>query len=131
MGHNFANILFFIAALFNWMVGASLFFVPSAFLNFFSIDQNLQQVLWMDLFAGLVFVFGIGYFWVYQNPTTNLSIIRLGIIGKSSVILIASYHVIMDEINWQFLLPVSIDLVFIILFIGALNAFQSEDRTKL
>ena len=117
-----ASKMFLAAAVFNWVVASSLFFSPAALLNLFGATPTPDQSLWVQQFAGLVFVFGIGYYWAARNFAANLPIIRLAFIGKTGVMLIGLLNVLAGEISWQFMLPVSGDLCFVILFIMALRS---------
>lgn len=113
--------MFLAAAIFNWVVAAGLFFLPNIFLGLFFISPGVDQLLWLQQFAGLVFVFGIGYYWAYRDLAANRAIIRLAIIGKFSVVLVGILNVQMGEISWQFMVPASVDAIFALLFIRALR----------
>ena len=109
-------------AIFNWAVALTLFSIPQVFLNLLSVTPAPQQSLWVQQFAGLVFVFGIGYYWASRDFEANIQIIRMAVIGKAGVVLIGVLNVVTGDISWQFLLPVSGDLIFVILFVMALKA---------
>jgi len=66
-----ASKMFLAAAIFNWVVGAALFFVPNLFLAMLSVSPGVHQLLWVQQFAGLVFVFGIGYYWASKDFAEN------------------------------------------------------------
>ena len=120
-----ASKIFLVGAIFNWVVACSLFFIPEVLLSLFGATPNPEQSLWVQQFAGLVFVFGIGYYWASRNFEANVQIIKMGVIGKSGVILIGLLNVISGDISWQFMLPASGDLIFAILFVRALKAQAS------
>lgn len=113
--------LFLAAAIFNWVVSLALFFVPGAFLRLFSISPGIEQPLWVQQFAGLVFIFGIGYYWASRDLKANAQIIRLGAIAKLGVVLIAVLNVLSGDTSWQLLIPVSGDAIWAALFIVALR----------
>ena len=71
------NKVFLAAAIFNWVVGASLFFIPNIFLDLFFVSPGVDQPVWVQQFAGLVFVFGIGYYWAYRDLAANRELVRL------------------------------------------------------
>ena len=112
-------------AVFNWVVSISLFFAPEILLGLLSVTPAPEQSIWVQQFAGLVFVFGIGYYWASRDFESNIQIIKMAVIGKTSVVLIALLNVISGDISWQFMLPVSGDLVFVALFIMALRSQPS------
>ena len=117
-----ASRLFLAGAFFNWTVAATLFFAPGLFLNLFSISPAPEQSLWVQQFAGLVFVFGIGYYWASRDFEKNVQIIRMAVVGKLGVVLIGLLNVMTGDVSWQFMLPASGDLIFVILYIMALKA---------
>ena len=112
-------------AIFNWAVALTLFFIPGVFLNLFSVTPAPQQSLWVQQFAGLVFVFGIGYYWASRDFEANIQIIRMAVIGKVGVVLIGLLNVVTGDISWQFMLPASGDLIFVILFVMALKGLPT------
>ena len=117
--------MFLTGAIFNWAVALTLFFIPEIFLNLLSVTPTPQQSLWVQQFAGLVFVFGIGYYWASRDFEANIQIIRLAVIGKAGVVLIGLLNVATGDVSWQFMLPASGDLIFVILFIMALKALPT------
>lgn len=116
-----ASKVFMSGAIFNWAVALTLLFIPGEFLNLLSVTPAPQQLLWVQQFAGLVLVFGIGYYWASRDFEKNIQIIRMAVIGKLGVVLIGLVNVATGDISWQFMLPASGDLCFAILFIVALN----------
>ena len=121
--------LFLVAAIFNWAVGLTLFFIPGIFLDLLVVTPTPEQSLWVQQFAGLVFVFGIGYYWASRNFQANIQIIRLAVIGKVGVVLIGVLNVVTGDISWQFMLPASADVIFAVLFILALNGTSQSKNS--
>jgi hypothetical protein len=117
-----ASNIFLSGAIFNWAVALALFFIPRLFLNLLGVTPSPEQSLWVQQFAGLVFVFGIGYYWASRDFEANIQIIRLAVIGKAGVVLVGLLNVVTGDISWQFMLPASGDLIFVVLFIMALHA---------
>ena len=120
-----AGKIFLSGAIFNWAVALTLFFIPGIFLNLLSVTPTPQQSLWVQQFAGLVFVFGIGYYWASRDFEANIQIIRLAVIGKAGVVLIGVLNVVIGDVSWQFMLPASGDLIFVVLFVMALKALPT------
>ncbi|MCZ6831285.1 MAG: hypothetical protein O7F73_17180 [Gammaproteobacteria bacterium] len=114
--------LFTLAASFNWLIALALATIPGPLFSLFMVSPLPREPLPMHLFAGLVFVFGIGYYWVSRNFETNIPIVKLGIVGKLSVVAVGLLEVLLGNISWQFMLLVSVDLVFATLFILALQS---------
>lgn len=114
--------LFWVAALFNWIVALGFFFVPDMFLSLFFVTPVPEQSIWVQQFAGLVFFFGIGYYWASRDLYSNQGIVRLAVYAKFGVVLIGLLNVITGDISWQFMIPASADAVFAYLFIVALRS---------
>ncbi len=87
----------------------------------FHISPLPTETLFVRLFAGLVFVFGFGYYAAGNDLNTNAPVIRLGAIAKLSVVAIGAYELALGNISWQFMLLAGADLIFAILFFKALR----------
>ena len=113
--------MFTVAAGFNWLVGLILFFNADLLLELFHITPLPIETTFLRLFAGLVFVFGFGYYAAGSDLKTNAPVIRLGGIAKLMVVAIAAYEVVLGNISWQLMLVASADLIFALLFFRALR----------
>jgi hypothetical protein len=113
------------SAIFNWLVAAGLFFIPDTFLGLLSINPLPEQSVWVQLFAGLAFMFGVAYYWASRDFEANVSVVSLGAIGKATVVLVALLNVVKADISWQFMIPTSADLLFTIFFIITLKSAQT------
>lgn len=120
-----ASKMFLVGAVFNWIVGATLFFMPNIFLSLFFVTPPVEQTLWIQQFGGLVFVFGIGYYWASRDFEVNQQIIRLAVIAKSAVVLVGLLNVLTGGISWQFMIPASADAIFVALFVLALKSLPT------
>jgi hypothetical protein len=118
------RIMFTTAAWFNWMAGLAVAVNVELLFGLFGITPLPTEPLFLQLFAWLVIVFGIGYFWASRDPAANVPVIKLGMIGKLSVVLVSLVCVMTGSISWQFMLLVSVDLLYAILFWRALKAIQ-------
>lgn len=118
------RIMFTTAAWFNWMAGLAVAVNVELLFGLFGITPLPTEPLFLQLFAWLVIVFGIGYFWASRDPVANVPVIKLGMIGKLSVVLVSLVCVMTGSISWQFMLLVSVDLLYAILFWRALKAIQ-------
>jgi len=83
--------------------------------------QALNYPATMQLAMALVFVFGIGYYWVSKDLSKNHDIVKLGIIAKILVFLIFSYHYLFGNMPLMIALFSVVDLIFAILFIEFLK----------
>ncbi len=126
MTKEFSRKMFTVAAAFNWIVALLLFFYPALLLGPFGVTPLPEQTLWIQQFAGLVFFFGIGYYWAARNLYRNQPIIRLAILAKLGVVAIGTINVASGDVSWQFLLPASADGVFACLFMIALKSMRQR-----
>jgi hypothetical protein len=118
--------IFQLKAVINWV--ESVFLLLS--------DQWIRELLgekplvnpeYSHLFLALVFVIGIGYWWVGQDIERNHGIVKLGIIAQCSVFSVLAYHTFANKLHPFYLIPGVIDLTFAIIFILFLNSYT---RTK-
>jgi len=118
------RIMFTTAAWFNWVAGGAVVVNAGWLFGLFGITPLPTEPLFPQLFAWVVIVFGIGYFWASRDPVANVPVIKLGMIGKLSVVLVSLASVLTGSVSWQIMLLVSIDLLYAILFWRALKAIQ-------
>jgi hypothetical protein len=80
------------------------------------------------LFLALAFVFGLGYWWVADDPDRNRNIIWMGVLGQLSVFLILAWAVALapQPLPWPFLGPGVIDLTFAIAFMVYLGKYPQR-----
>ena len=126
MKPNSIRILFQAAAAFNWAVALALAFLARPLFELFRVSPAPTEPLFLQLFAWLVFVFGIGYWWVARDPLVNRPIIRLGILGKWSVFLAALILVLADAVSWQIMLLAGGDGIFALFFGLALASVKQN-----
>ena len=118
------RIMFTTAAWFNWLAGLAVAVNAELLFGLFRITPLPTEPLFLQLFAWLVIVFGIGYFWASRDPAANVPVIKLGMIGKLSVVLVSLACVLTGSVSWQIMLLMSADLLYVILFWRALKAIQ-------
>ena len=108
--------LFIIGALWNWAAGIQFFFwYDQVFAHLNMMPLNYPAI--MQLAMSLVFVFGIGYYWVSKDLSKNHDIVKLGIIAKFLVFMIFSYHYLIGNMPLLIALCGVVDLIFAILFL--------------
>jgi hypothetical protein len=116
--------LFLTAAIFNWLVGLGLLFDAPLLFRLFHISPAPTEPLFVQLFAWLVIIFGVGYFWISRDPPGHVSIIELGILGKISVFLVCLAGTVTGMVSWQMMILASVDLVYAALFWRAMQALR-------
>ncbi len=88
-------------------------------------DQWIRQLLnlkpltnpeYLHMFIVLIFIIGIGYWWVGNDLSSNHDIVKLGICAQSSVFLVLVYHTAIGNLHPLYLVPGVIEQVYSILF---------------
>jgi hypothetical protein len=82
-------------------------------------------MLWFHLFIGIVFVFGLGYYWTSKDTERNRDIIKMGIIKKSFVFCMLLYAWLAGIVTVLAFLAGTVDLLFTILFVEVLMKLKS------
>ena len=118
--------VFLTGAIFNWLVGLTLHYDAALLFRLFHVTPVPAEPLFVRLFAWLVIVFGIGYYWVSRGPRANAPIIRLGILGKLSVVLVCLASFVAHTASWQLLILAAADLLYAVLFWWALRAIPQS-----
>ncbi len=107
--------VFQVKAVINWVESVALLFTDQAIRQWLN-EKPLANPEYSHLFLALVFVIGIAYWWVGQDISRNLAIVRFGIFAQTSVFLVLAYHTLIGSVHPFYLIPGIIDLTFAILF---------------
>lgn len=119
--------VFLLKAAINWVESVFLLFSDQWIREF--LDQEpLLNPEYAHLFLALVFVIGIGYWWVGNDIERHQGIIKLGILAQSSVFVVLAYHTLVNKLHPFYLIPGIIDLTFAILFSWFLYSYS---RTQI
>ena len=118
--------MFFIGALWNWSVSLSFALGYKILFPLFGMELPNYLVFFM-MFLGLVFVYGIGYFWVSRDINKNHDIVRMGIIGKLIVFVALLWAWVDGEVPVILVGAGIVDLIFTILFIIFLNTYKQME----
>jgi hypothetical protein len=114
--------LFTAGAVWNWMAaGAAVFVLPRPGARSALGLAPHADLLSLHLFAACVALFGLGYYWVAQDPSSNRSLIKLGVIGKPMVFAIFLGHALAGGIALVAVTPAIGDLVLGALFLEFLR----------
>jgi hypothetical protein len=119
---------FVVAAIWNWVAAIAFFCWYKQILSLFDMKPLIYPVI-MQLLSALVFVFGIGYYWVAGDIEKNQAIVKMGIIGKILVFILLLVHWILGNIPFFLVGPGIVDLIFAILFIEFLLRFPKLKGT--
>jgi len=120
---NYYRKMFLIGAIWNWVATAPLFFGYKMILPLYGMELPRYPVFLL-LFSGLCFVFGIGYYWVSRDLSRNHGIVRLGIAGKLLVFVALSWASLTGQIHLLWISAGIVDLVFALLFMQFLSTVK-------
>jgi hypothetical protein len=119
--------IFQLKAAINWIEALALLFADRWIRELLG-EKPLTNPEYLQLFVVLVFVIGIGYWWVSQDISRNREIVKLGIYAQCSVFVVLAYQTLVGNVHPLYLMPGVIDLIFAILFGLFLYSYA---RTKL
>lgn len=117
------KIMFAVAALWNWVAALAFMAMAGLDLQVLSLFLIIKPAsyLWFNLFFGVVFVFGLGYFWAAQDLRANRNIVKMGAIGKTWVFSLILVGWLAGTVTFLAAVAGTVDLVFAILFVHALS----------
>jgi hypothetical protein len=107
--------IFQLKAAINWIESLALLFADRWIRELIG-EKPLTNPEYLQLFVVLVFVIGIGYWWVSQDISRNREIVKLGIYAQCSVFVVLAYQTLVGNVHPLYLIPGVIDLIFAILF---------------
>lgn len=117
--------IFQLKAVINWVESVLLFLFDPLIRDFLN-QEPLINPEYSHLFLALVFVIGIGYWWVGNDIARNYGIIKLGIYAQYSVFFVLAYHTLIGKLHPFYLISGVIDLVFAILFTYFVYSFTQN-----
>ena len=125
------RLMFLTAALWNWILGAAFFVLPRIDVGYFTSTGLVipNTLLWFDSFVGLVFVFGLGFYFVSQNMMENHGLIKMAVFEKSWVFLVGVAWLFLGQASILVVLFVTVDLIFGLLFVENLLAIKKMEAT--
>jgi hypothetical protein len=108
---------FLIAALYDIVLGIAFFFLFDPLFAALGIALP-NNTSYIHLTAGFVFVQGLGYWFVYQDPPANLGIVKLGIVYKTVFAGLAFFYLAIGQLlHPAFLIFAVADLAFLAGFV--------------
>ncbi|MBA7576830.1 hypothetical protein ES708_18672 [subsurface metagenome] len=117
--------MYTIAAIWNWILAVGFLILPRIDIGLFSLAGPMDPpntLLWFDSFFGLVFAFGLGFYFISKSTTENHGLIKISIFEKFWVFTITLYYFLIPEASLLAVGIVVVDLLFGILFIEDLRA---------
>jgi hypothetical protein len=117
---------FLIAALYDGLLGLAFFFLYNPLFSMFDITLP-NNTSYIHLTAAFVFVQGVGYWFVFQDPEGNHGIVKLGIVYKGVFALLAAYYWAIGQLLHPiFALFGILDVLFLIGFVLFLMSSQGR-----
>ncbi len=122
------KIMYTIAAIWNWVLAVVFLLLPRIDMNYFYIagDTIPPSMLWFDLFMGLVFAFGIGFYLVSLDTEKNHGFIKVACFEKVWVFIVPLYYFLISQATILVLVFALVDIIFGLLFIEDLRAITRK-----
>jgi hypothetical protein len=120
---------FLVAALYDLVLGAAFFVLYGPLYEVLGIPLP-NNISYIHLTAGFVFVQGLGYWFVYQDPPGNRGIVKVGVAYKFIFAALALYYAVIGELlHPAFGLFGALDVLFLIGFVAFLRVPRQELAT--
>jgi hypothetical protein len=118
--------MYLIAAIWNWTLAITFLVLPRIDINYFPATGLVipNTMLWFDSFMGVVFAFGLGFYFVSKSVKENHGLIQMGVFEKTWVFLIGVVWFILGQASILVIFFVTVDLIFGLLFIEDLIAIR-------
>lgn len=117
------KLLFIVSALYDFILGVIFLIGFRQVYNYFNIALPNHDG-YVQFGAALVTIFGIGFWFVAQDPQRNRDIIKMGILLKLSYSGVVFYHAALGNLPGVWLPFAWLDVIFLVLFILALRALK-------
>ncbi len=117
--------LFLIAALYDFVLGVIFLVAWKQIYSYFGVVAP-NHAGYIQFGAALIAIFGIGFWFVSQNPERNRDIIKMGILLKTSYATVVLGHYFLGSMPGVWVPFAWFDLVFLGFFIGALKSLAKN-----
>jgi hypothetical protein len=118
---------FLVAAVYDLVLGAAFFFLYGPLFDVLGIALP-NNTSYIHLTAAFVFVQGLGYWFVYQDPDENRGIVKIGTAYKAAFSALALYYLVIGQLlHPVFALFGLLDVFFLIGFV----VFLRQPRLRL
>ncbi|MGQ4912220.1 MAG: hypothetical protein ACP6KW_08645 [Candidatus Thorarchaeota archaeon] len=113
------RIMYIIAALWNWVLAVIFLILPLISMDYFTLLGLVipNTMLWFDCFAGLVFAFGLGFYFISESTRHNYGLIKVSAFEKTWVFVVGLLFYLTGGASVWVVLIVSGDMIFGLLFI--------------
>lgn len=119
--------LFLIAAWYDLVLGAGIFFLYAYIFQLFQLPLS-SSAPYIQITAAFVFVQGVGYYLVYRDLSRNRDLVTLGVVYKAVYVLVIVYYLIIAQLpSALFALFAVCDFVFLVAFVQFLRSTRSKE----
>lgn len=125
------KLLFQISAIWNWIVAMLLLILSIFALNFTATLFGMAippSLIWFHTIAGLIFVFGVGYFIISQDLDKNWGLVLVGALEKFLFFFILLLYLLWGDINSFVFLLTGVDLVLGCLYLEFLLNYNKREK---
>jgi hypothetical protein len=122
---SYHKYMYTIAAVWNWVLAVGFLILPRIDIGYFSIAGPVPApptLLWFDSFFGLVFAFGLGFYFISLSTTENHGLITIAIFEKTWVFVMGLGYFLIAQASIWVVVVVAGDLLFGLLFLEDLRA---------
>ena len=119
--------MYTIAAIWNWILAIGFLILPRIDIGYFSLAGPVEApptLLWFDSFFGLVFAFGLGFYFISKSITENHGLIKISVFEKTWVFVMGLGYFLIAQASILVLTVVAGDLLFGLLFLEDLLAIK-------
>jgi len=125
---SFHQGVFWIAAAYDIALGLGFMFFHEPILDALDITPP-DNTSYIHLSAVFVLVQGLTYILLARNLRPNADLVKAGMLYKAGYFLVALYYLVTDDLlHWVFFLFGVADLIFLVLFLGALAAIRTAEQ---
>jgi hypothetical protein len=118
---------FLVAAVYDLVLGAAFFVLYGPLFDVLEIALP-NNISYIHLTAAFVFVQGLGYWFVYQDPPANHGIVKQGVAYKFAFAALGFYYLAIGELLHPVFLAFSIlDFLFLVGFVMFLRSFGGSE----
>jgi hypothetical protein len=119
--------MYTIAAIWNWILAVGFLILPRIDIGYFSLAGPMgppPTLLWFDSFFGLVFAFGLGFYFISKSTTENHGLIQIAVFEKTWVFVMGLGYFLLGQASLLVVIVVVGDLIFGLLFLEDLLAIK-------
>ena len=119
---------FLVAALYDIALGLAFLLVGQSILAWIGMALP-THIAYIQLAAIFVFIQGLGYWFIYRDPWSNLGLVRMGVAYKAGYAGLTLFYLLTAQLPSVFFVPWAvIDLLFLVGFVMFLRLAARQVR---